>query len=135
MQLHKLIYFAHGWYLALTGKSLIRDMIKAWPYGPVTPSIYDQFKHFGAKPIEINEWGKTVDLKPIKNRKTREILEAVWNTYSKYSAYQLSSITHRVDSPWSETRRKNPTSFGSIIPNSLIEKYFSDLKRRNARTI
>ena len=36
-KLSKLIYIAHGYYLALRGKSLIKDGIEAWAYGPIVP--------------------------------------------------------------------------------------------------
>src|SRR5215467_7486621 len=51
MQLLKLVYFAHGWYLALTGERLIDERVEAWKYGPVVPSIYHEFKRFGNEPI------------------------------------------------------------------------------------
>ena len=32
MKLHKLIYYAHGWHLALTGEPLIDEPVQAWNY-------------------------------------------------------------------------------------------------------
>ena len=34
MKLHKLVYFAHGWHLALKGEPLIDETLQAWDYGP-----------------------------------------------------------------------------------------------------
>src|ERR1700676_3931940 len=51
MKLQKLIYFAHGWSLALTDIPLIEEHPEAWDYGPVIPSVYHEFKLFGRKPI------------------------------------------------------------------------------------
>src|SRR5215510_7158653 len=51
MKLQKLVYFAHGWSLALTGVPLIKDAVEAWRYGPVIPALYHEFKHNGARPI------------------------------------------------------------------------------------
>ncbi|HEY1718789.1 MAG TPA: type II toxin-antitoxin system antitoxin SocA domain-containing protein, partial [Verrucomicrobiae bacterium] len=36
MKLLKIVYFAHGWHLALRDKSpLIDDTVEAWKFGPV----------------------------------------------------------------------------------------------------
>src|SRR5258708_4237314 len=51
LKLQKLVYFAHGWHLAVTGKPLIDEYVEAWPYGPVIPSLYHRFKSYGADPI------------------------------------------------------------------------------------
>ena len=47
MKLIKLVYIAHGWYLALNeGKSLINEAIQAWKYGPVIHSLYHKLKKY-----------------------------------------------------------------------------------------
>jgi len=33
----KLVYLSHGWYLGIYGVPLIAEPIEAWPYGPVIP--------------------------------------------------------------------------------------------------
>ena len=40
LQVIKLAYIAHGFTLALLGRSLVPEPIEAWRYGPVIPSIY-----------------------------------------------------------------------------------------------
>src|SRR5262245_59991994 len=54
MKLQKLMYFAHGWHLALdtSGDSLIAEDAQAWDYGPVFPHTYYEFKDFGNRPID-----------------------------------------------------------------------------------
>src|SRR6185369_6756877 len=51
MKVQKLIYYAHGWHLALTGKPLLDRSVEAWQYGPVLPDVYRAFQEFGAQPI------------------------------------------------------------------------------------
>ncbi|MBL8233482.1 MAG: DUF4065 domain-containing protein, partial [Bryobacterales bacterium] len=51
LKLQKLIYFAHGWYLAFTGSPLLTEHVEAWQYGPVIPTVYHQFKRFGSATI------------------------------------------------------------------------------------
>jgi uncharacterized phage-associated protein len=51
MKLQKLVYFAHGWCLALADKPLINEKIEAWQYGPVVSSLYREFKKYGNEGI------------------------------------------------------------------------------------
>src|SRR4051812_39910789 len=51
LKLQKLVYFAHGWYLALAGKPLIEERVQAWQFGPVIPTLYREFKRYGNSPI------------------------------------------------------------------------------------
>src|SRR5262245_26249764 len=56
LKLQKLLYFAHGWHLAITGAPLLDEPIEAWQYGPVVSSIYHEFKHFGSRAITHGTW-------------------------------------------------------------------------------
>src|SRR5208282_4587731 len=51
LKLQKLVYFAHGWHLALRDQPLIDELVEAWDYGPVVPSLYHQFKRYGNQSI------------------------------------------------------------------------------------
>ena len=127
MKLIKLVYIAHGWYLALTeGKSLINENAEAWKYGPVIPSLYDRFKSYGSS--NITEIPK-VDTSVLTEADTA-ILDDVWNNYGDKSGIQLSGKTHEPNTPWSkvwekakETTRKEDL----IIPNSLIMQHYQNL--------
>ena len=52
LKLIKLMYVAQGLSLSLLDKELFPEPIEAWRYGPVIPSIYHEFKHFGKDPID-----------------------------------------------------------------------------------
>ncbi len=88
MQLHKLLYYAHGWYLAVVGKPLLNEMIGAWKHGPVVPSLYYDLKKFGARPVD--RLAKVIDrttrlrLAPRieeSDHLVRSLLERVWIVY------------------------------------------------------
>lgn len=51
MKLLKLVYYAHGWHLALSGNPLIKENVEAWRFGPVVRCLYDEFKIWGNGPI------------------------------------------------------------------------------------
>ena len=62
MKVQKLIYYAHGWHLALTGKPLLDRSVEAWQYGPVLPDVYRAFQqlrrtaHHRARALLQHRW-------------------------------------------------------------------------------
>lgn len=124
MKLQKLVYFAHGHYLAVTGEPLINDCVQAWQYGPVIPSLYHSIKHYGRNPIDEKIVDTEFDLieeipsDPI----IRGFLDKIWMLYGKLTAIQLSKMTHEPGSPWDQVWEKYKTH--SIIPEVLIEAFF-----------
>jgi len=128
MKLIKLAYIAHGWHLAIYGKPLLREDVKAWKYGPVVDSLYHAFKSFKNNPIPVDE------LKDFPENKlppqTKALIDAVWNKYSKLSAYHLSTLTHMDGTPWQKTFNGEP---GVSIPNDLIQQYYA-AKRSKTET-
>jgi uncharacterized phage-associated protein len=128
-----MLYFLHGWYLAITGEPLVDDGFEKWQYGPVSRKIYDELKMYGSSPIGdyISEWD------PVEGERTsyfvntdvvqqfEPILERVWEKYSPMTAAQLSTLTHRPNTPWSRTEGK------SKIDDDLIRQHFVELARLN----
>jgi len=51
MGIQKLVYFAHGWTLAIYDRPLISQRVEAWDYGPVIRDLYNEFKRFGSSRI------------------------------------------------------------------------------------
>ncbi|MBC7773132.1 MAG: SocA family protein [Pyrinomonadaceae bacterium] len=146
MKLQKLIYYAHGWCLALTNKPLINEQVEAWQWGPVIPSVYHEFKACGNAPIKGSRYtdvtvvprgsdGKpkflfskpTLDESTAEGKTAKSIVDKVWSEYNKFSAIQLSAMTHRPGSPWDITWNKNGGSArrGTDIPQETIRAHFS----------
>lgn len=139
MKLQKILYFAHGWFLALTGKPLLEERIEAWSYGPVIPDIYLEFKRFGNDPVTAPATPFARDKedppKPYQmpngeeDRSARLILEKVWESYKGFSAIALSNMTHQKETPWSKTVEpysgveKIPINL--VISDELIKDYFT----------
>ena len=140
MKLQKLLFYAHGWHLALTGEPLISDTIEAWFYGPVVPSVYNAFKRYGNEPIDapaqaiaLNGDAIVVETPELPageaHQATRDILKRVWEVYKSYSATQLSSMTHTPDAPWSQVVKpyQGKVPFNLEIPDNLIRRHFVGL--------
>jgi uncharacterized phage-associated protein len=118
IKLQKLIYFAHGFYLALKEEPLVSEKIEAWQFGPVVPSVYHKFKNWGNNPIEEVLIEKTENL--IINEGDIEFLNLVWHKFSSYSATQLVDLSHEKGGPWYKAIEKSKTLVGFIVPNITI---------------
>ncbi len=135
MKLLKLIYFAHGWHLAITGNSLIDERIEAWQFGPVVPSIYHSFKEYGSNPItEPGQEFEGNDLQSFKLVTPKlepspfvdAFMAKIWEIYGHLTAFQLSEMTHQPGTPWYKTwyEMGGANRKGTDIPDNLILDYF-----------
>jgi uncharacterized phage-associated protein len=126
MKLQKLIYFAHGWHLALTGNPLLKEEIEAWKYGPVISKLYHDLKVYGDSPItqpiiDFVEGKFVPPIIPSEDIETLEILNKVWDVYKPYDGVRLANATHVKGSPWNETCKNGSV----VIDNDLIKGYFT----------
>ena len=117
MKLQKLMYFAQGHALALLDRPLFPEDFEAWQHGPVIPSLYRMYRHFGSGSITPPDG---IDLSRFTPEE-KELLENVWLTYGGYSAWGLRNLSHE-SAPW-----KNHREDGSIIPKSEMRSYFLTL--------
>lgn len=134
MKLQKLVYYAHGWYLSLKcGSPLINEKIEAWPYGPVIPSIYHEFKSYGGDVItryatEIDNEFQIVTPQIDNGYELDSFMEKIWEVYGKYSGIQLSNMTHEPGSPWATTWGTNGVAMNTDINDDVIKNYFDKLR-------
>ncbi len=123
MKLLKYVYFAHGWTLGYFKHPLICHKVEAWKYGPVVPEIYQPYSGtlFIRGKLLHNPDNKHYEAELSSNEKN--IIENVYNEYSKLTSLQMSDITHRADAPWS----KYNGEFYAVIPNEEIQAYYETL--------
>ncbi len=133
LKMQKLVYFAHGWHLALFERPLLAETVQAWQFGPVIGSLYRIFRHFGAKPIRslasvVTQYGllpAELDREASSEeeiQRAEAVIDRVWEQYGKFSASRLTTLTHSPDSPWSRVpSKKDPER---PIPDDLIAAYF-----------
>ena len=122
-KLIKLVYIAHGYYLALRDRNLIRDEVQAWQYGPVIPRVHQAFKRFPALPEPLEE-------KPTNSEEldadSLGIIESVYNNYGRFNYHKLLQITHKQDTPWYIVHQREGNK-GGVIETGLIQEYYYNL--------
>ncbi|NQS97029.1 MAG: SocA family protein [candidate division Zixibacteria bacterium] len=136
MKMQKLIYYAHGWHLAIYDKPLLNELIEAWRYGPVIPSVYHEFKEFGNE--QITKYATDFDIENFsfnpphlpEDAKIIPLLKKIWEIYGKFKAIKLSNMTHQPGTPWAETWGNDGVPENTNIEDKLIKKYFVSLARR-----
>lgn len=120
LKLQKLVYYAQAWHLAALGKSLFNERIEAWPHGPVSPELYQEYKEYGYQ--SIPHFYRDVRF---ENDLSKQIVEMVWSFYGSYDAKELEKLTHSED-PW-KNARKGLSSWQASnreITKGSIESYF-----------
>lgn len=111
LQLQKLVYLAYADYLCSYSDKLFSDKIYAFKYGPIIDSVYKKYKHGEKEIINISDdtmIDAGISYMSIKNRilfacggiRKLESIDNTLKKYSKYSANELVSITHRDGAPW-----------------------------------
>ena len=136
MKLQKLIFYAHGWHLAIKDNPLFEEDIEAWPWGPIVRDIYSQTAAFGRRPVS----GRMTKLivppgenflrakfvqQFVEDSQTKEFIKAVWDIHKMYTGIQLSNATHAAGEPWTLVKEQYGSLDGKpTIPNDLIGVVF-----------
>ena len=131
-QVVDLACIAHGYALAITGRPLFRDVIKAGRRGPVVQALHDAVRGFGEAPVpRLCSCGTPVtdpglgarmeELGSMLGEPARAITDAVLKIYGPFAAFQLSRVTGAEGSPWAARGRGR-----ADIPDGAIKKYYED---------
>lgn len=121
MTIHKNVYYAQAWYLAIYDQPLFEEDFQAWIYGPVIPELYAEYKICDSrKPISIN-----LTL-PRLSPEIENFLQIIATSFIDINRFTLSDLTHEKGSPWDLTRGNLPPDARSqkIIPKNLIKNYY-----------
>lgn len=116
LKLQKILYFAQAYYLAKLGKPLFSDVIEAWEYGPVVPSVYHQLKHRGNRVLICEKDQSDI------SEEDKKILANIWETFGGYSASRLVDISH-AHSPWKDAYASSKKE----ISHKSMEEYYATL--------
>lgn len=127
MKLQKLIYISHGWNLAVNGYALIENQIEAWDGGPVIRLIWNHIRDFGYNAPNYLIVDHHTNEPYSENLTDTEngIIDHTWRKYNVFSGLELSEMTHKLGTPWSNAY------FGvgrnSLLLNEDIQQHFIEL--------
>ncbi|MDX7746100.1 Panacea domain-containing protein [Aeromonas veronii] len=122
MQLQKLTYIAHGLSLAGYKAPLLDQPVSAWKFGPVIPSLYNEFKIYRSGFIPP----KVLNVPMSKN--DENLLQLVVDTYGHLSGVQLSELTHMTGTPWDQVWNRGGCNMSNaVISNELIQDYYQKM--------
>jgi uncharacterized phage-associated protein len=135
LQLYKIVYFAHGWYLAKFGSPLVTQAFEAWKYGPVVKVLHEAFRECISGPITKKAEkldifsGEMTAPDPITNQIDREFIFQIVDMYNAYDGWELSDLTHEQGTPWDQVwNSKIPVgNLGLRIDDESIRSYFVQL--------
>ncbi len=134
LRLNKLIYISYGFALVCFDEELelFKEPIQAWRLGPVIPSIYHEFKHYGYGVIKSRSYFyDPMQEKKIyfsiaeDDKKTHEVLEAVKSNYGSLPIAELIGRTHNENTPWHNNYKEG--FYNKTIPKKDIKKYYAKL--------
>jgi uncharacterized phage-associated protein len=118
LKLQKLVYYAQAWYLALHHEPLFNEDFQAWIHGPVIPELYNCYKKFGWRPIQV-------ETNPNLPEHLSDFLSEVAEEYFACDAYELEQMTH-LEAPWNRARGNLPSDEPSthIIQKEWMQEYY-----------
>lgn len=128
-QLQSMIYLAHGWHLALTGRPLINEPFYLWRgcwyRGPLVGAIYVEFNRYGAiGPIPNQVPGFSLYQADEKSY-SKKIMSRVWKLYRDRLGFSLMAITRAEGTPWHQVFSTTDARYRQAkIPNEEIRAYF-----------
>ncbi|WP_309571650.1 type II toxin-antitoxin system antitoxin SocA domain-containing protein [Deinococcus sp.] len=125
MQMHKLVFIAHGFTLALLGRPLMYNTVHAWKNGPVVRKLWQHWGERGTKPIDTNLPVAAGEPDLDADPEVLEVIRSVWNAYGSMDGVELSRLSHTRGSPWAQVYGQP----GDLIPNEITREYYTGLAR------
>ncbi len=113
LKLQKLVYYAQGFHLALTGQPLFQEELVAWEHGPVVVELYRTLKDFGSSQVILDD---TIAADTFTEDQI-DLITDVNKVYGQFSAWKLRDMTHN-EAPWQQTERNG------VITHDKLTTYF-----------
>ncbi|BDF72993.1 hypothetical protein CE91St41_39770 [Oscillospiraceae bacterium] len=134
LKLQKLLYFVQAYFLSITSthEPCFGERIEAWNFGPVVPEAYHEYKQYGGGDIPSIHSYRDNDAQPWDTDRSvfeanrikkgdRELINAVVDMFSDYTATDLVTITHN-QTPWIEAYEPHENNEITI---DAMRRYFN----------
>ncbi|MEI7575911.1 MAG: type II toxin-antitoxin system antitoxin SocA domain-containing protein [Armatimonadota bacterium] len=140
LRVQKVLYYSHGWHLALAGYPMVSSPMEAWTWGPVNPRVYAAFERYSKdEPIRhlaFRENGESRKLEDESNEHSRyaaSLARAVCDSLKGMSDTALFESTHEEGTPWEVAVRDFTAEFQrppepwdhEAISNAKIKHFFA----------
>ena len=114
LKLQELLYFVQALFLVISNGTIscFKEEIKAWPFGPVVPEVYDEYKIYGSLEIPYsktkNVLNKSLELEKyvydenIISEDDKSNINKVIEHFKDKSTYELVNLIYNQD-PWKNT--------------------------------
>ncbi|SDR86601.1 Uncharacterized phage-associated protein [Mucilaginibacter mallensis] len=129
MKLQKMVYFANGYNLAKRDQKLIEEDFQAWKFGPVVPTIYNDYQLYGNMAISNFDKSRSIygslgfDESSL-GEDAKDAINYTWKATAHLSAADLSKWTHKEDGPWAKVYNQLEPSIK--IDDNDIKAYFKN---------
>lgn len=132
LSVQKLVFFAHGISISVTGQPLVRNSFEAWNHGPVVPALYEAFKSSRSSPLSKRalwyDWDndRHIPVPAELDPRSATIVDVVLAVYGHLDGFALSDLTHEPGTPWYAVRFPPPgiLYLNNRIPDNLIGRFF-----------
>lgn len=140
LKLQKLLYYIQAVFLCINKRVCYNDTIEAWAFGPVIPTVYNEFKIYGSNNIPKVEYyfdddpesptfySKVKFKDDVIEQEDKDLIDGTLNLYCKYTAAQLVEMTHNED-PWKDIYKRGERNL--IITVESMKKYYKNHYTRN----
>lgn len=124
LQLHKILYFAHLFYIGMYEKKLVYGDFKAGQFGPLHAQVYGRLKRFGADMIpDGDHWSTVVDIDEHTNPIEAKHLDYITSEMGKIKPGKLVTQTHKPHTAWNKTYNAGEGEWEVISYESILEEY------------
>ena len=140
LKLQHLIYFAHGWHLALRDEPLVYQTIVAQPDGPAVRDVENEFEDYldgnisgrATIPADGQRTFEAVPLRADLSAASAALVNRTWEQFKGYTSGELLDMSTLSDDPWDCVAGDKPDEEidDLPIPNSLIRERFIVLRNQ-----